>query len=48
MIKIIDINFLNEKAAIGCFLIKDNDDLVLIETGPSISVSYTHLTLPTK
>ena len=36
MIKIIDINFLNEKAAIGCFLIKDNDDLVLIETGPSI------------
>ena len=35
MIKIIDINFLNEKAAIGCFLIKDNDDLVLIETGPS-------------
>ena len=36
MIKIIDINFLNEKAAIGCFLIKDNDDFVLIETGPSI------------
>ena len=36
MIKIIDINFLNKKAAIGCFLIKDNDDLVLIETGPSI------------
>ena len=36
MIKIIDLNFLNEKAAIGCFLIKDNDDLVLIETGPSI------------
>ena len=36
MIKIIDINFLNKKAAIGCFLIKDNNDLVLIETGPSI------------
>ena len=36
MIKIIDINFLNKKAAIGCFLIKDNDDIVLIETGPSI------------
>ena len=36
MIKIIDINFLNQKAAVGCFLIKDGKDFVLIETGPSL------------
>ena len=36
MIKIIDINFLNKKCAVGCFLVRDKNKYVLIETGPSI------------
>ena len=36
MIKIIDINFLNKKSAVGCFLLKENDNFVLVETGPSL------------
>ena len=36
MIKIIDINFQNQKSAVGCFLIKKDKNIVLIETGPSL------------
>ena len=36
MIKIIDINFLNKKSAVGCFLLKENNNFVLVETGPSL------------
>tara|TARA_B100000214_G_scaffold209710_1_gene152268 strand:+ start:1267 stop:2148 length:882 start_codon:yes stop_codon:yes gene_type:complete len=36
MIKIIDINFQNQKSAVGCFLIKKEKNIVLIETGPSL------------
>ena len=37
MIKIIDINFLGINSAIASFLIKNQNNLVLIETGPSSS-----------
>ena len=36
MIKIIDINFQNQKSAVACFLINKNDQMVLVETGPSL------------
>lgn len=36
MIKIIDINFLKQDAAVGCFLVKSGKEFVLIETGPSL------------
>ena len=35
MIKIIDINFLGTSSAIACFLIESDQELILIETGPS-------------
>ena len=34
MVKIIDINFLNTKCAIACFLVESDNGLILIETGP--------------
>ena len=35
MVKIIDINFLNTKCAIACFLVESDNGLILIETGPA-------------
>ena len=35
MIKIIDINFLGTSSAIACFLIESDQELILVETGPS-------------
>ena len=45
MIKIIDINFLNTKSAIACFLIESNEGLILIETGPSTAYNNIKKTL---
>ena len=39
MIKIIDINFQGFNSAVACFLIKSENNLILIETGPSNSYS---------
>ncbi len=48
MIKIIDLDFLNKKSAIACFLIQKENNLILIETGPSVSYGIIKNTLEKK
>ncbi len=48
MIKIIDLDFLNKKSAIACFLIQEENNLILVETGPSVSYGVIKSTLEKK